>query len=268
MATLAQLQARSAPAIDTLLNEAVRRGAQRLVELSKKEGVEIRITSGYRSYAEQQELYNQGRTAKSKAAGEKIVTNAKPGTSYHNHSLAIDFVLVNSGYDMGADYDEDGIADWIEVVTIAKLLGFEWGGDWKSFKDYPHFQMTFGLSTEELMAGSKPSPARVALVVARIERVGDNKMDQLEIKVAEQGKAIEALQLTVNDISRKLNLSGKETFYKGYIAAIEHAKASGVITSYEDKSKMELNIIQMLDNIGLTDPAAIAFLKTLGKGVK
>lgn len=268
MATLTQLQARSAPIIDTLLNEAVRRGAQRLVELSKKENVEIRITSGYRSYAEQQELYNQGRTAKSKAAGEKIVTNAKPGTSYHNHSLAIDFVLVNSGYDMGADFDEDGISDWIEVVSVAKLLGFEWGGDWKSFKDYPHFQMTFGLSTAELMGGAKPSPAQIRAALAKIEKAGDNVMEQLEIKVAEQGKALEALQLTVNDISRKLNLSGKETFYKGYITAIEHAKTAGVITSYEDKSKMELNIIQMLDNIGLTDPAVIAFLKAQRKEVK
>ncbi|MGE7612534.1 M15 family metallopeptidase [Paenibacillus sp. NPDC101420] len=23
-------------------------------------------------------------------------------------------------------------------------MGFEWGGDWTTFKDYPHFQLTFG----------------------------------------------------------------------------------------------------------------------------
>ncbi|MFP9170447.1 M15 family metallopeptidase, partial [Enterococcus faecalis] len=23
----------------------------------------------------------------------------------------------------------------------AKTLGFEWGGDWKRFKDYPHLEM-------------------------------------------------------------------------------------------------------------------------------
>jgi peptidoglycan L-alanyl-D-glutamate endopeptidase CwlK len=32
----------------------------------------------------------------------------------------------------------------------------EWGGDWKSLKDYPHFQYTFGLSLSELRSGKKP----------------------------------------------------------------------------------------------------------------
>ena len=38
----------------------------------------------------------------------------------------------------------------MEVVAIAKNLGFDWGGDWSGFKDYPHLQMTFGLSLREL----------------------------------------------------------------------------------------------------------------------
>lgn len=31
----------------------------------------------------------------------------------------------------------------------------EWGGDWK-FRDMPHFQYTFGLSIEDLLAGKRP----------------------------------------------------------------------------------------------------------------
>jgi peptidoglycan L-alanyl-D-glutamate endopeptidase CwlK len=42
---------------------------------------------------------------------------------------------------MVRDFDKDGIADWMEVTNLFKSRGWEWGGDWKSFKDNPHFQM-------------------------------------------------------------------------------------------------------------------------------
>ena len=47
-------------------------------------GIQLRITQGYRSIAEQDALYAQGRTA----PGE-IVTNARGGQSYHNYGLAL-----------------------------------------------------------------------------------------------------------------------------------------------------------------------------------
>ncbi len=42
---------------------------------------------------------------------------------------------------MEYDGNQNGKSDWLEVVEIAKTLGFEWGGDWKRFKDYPHLEM-------------------------------------------------------------------------------------------------------------------------------
>lgn len=30
---------------------------------------------------------------------------------------------------------------WQRIGEIGKKYGFEWGGDWKEFQDYPHFQM-------------------------------------------------------------------------------------------------------------------------------
>ncbi|WP_072272750.1 peptidoglycan-binding protein [Peribacillus simplex] len=46
---------------------------------------------------------------------------------------------------------------WKRVAAIGKELGFKWGGDWTSFKDYPHLEMTGGLSYSQMQAGKKPS---------------------------------------------------------------------------------------------------------------
>lgn len=108
-----------------------------------------RFTHTLRTFAEQNELYAQGRTK----AGSKI-TNAKGGYSYHNYGLAIDIVLVTgnaASYDTKKDFDGDGKADWIEVVNVFKQYGWEWGGDWK-FYDAPHFQKTFGYSVRDLLS--------------------------------------------------------------------------------------------------------------------
>lgn len=109
-----------------------------------------RITSAFRSVQEQTALYAKGRTA----AG-KIVTNAKGGYSVHNYGLAFDFCLITDGgkyasWDYLKDYDGDLTPDWMEFVNLFKQYGYEWGGDWKSFKDRPHVQKTFGKTIEEL----------------------------------------------------------------------------------------------------------------------
>ena len=109
-----------------------------------------RFSFTLRTFAEQDALFAQGRT---KPGG--VVTNAKGGLSMHNYGLAVDIVLILDGktasWDVKGDFDGDGKSDWMEVVTIFKQHGWEWGGDWK-FYDAPHFQKTFGKSVRELLA--------------------------------------------------------------------------------------------------------------------
>nr|WP_214826696.1 M15 family metallopeptidase [Exiguobacterium algae] len=115
----------------------------------------VRLTSGYRSAKEQNELYAQGRSK----PGD-VVTNAKAGQSYHNYGLAVDFVIIHNNkadYDLSADNNRNDIPDWQELGELGKALGFEWGGDWDTFPDYPHLQMDFGLSIRQLAAGKRPS---------------------------------------------------------------------------------------------------------------
>lgn len=59
-------------------------------------------------------------------------------------------------WDMEYDGNENSKADWDEVVGMAKALGFDWGGDWARFKDYPHFQMDFGLTIQDLQNDERP----------------------------------------------------------------------------------------------------------------
>ena len=39
-----------------------------------------------------------------------------------------------------------------QIARLGKSIGFEWGGDWKSFTDKPHYEMRFGRSTTQLKA--------------------------------------------------------------------------------------------------------------------
>ena len=108
-----------------------------------------RFSHTLRTFAEQNVLYAQGRTKPG-----KIVTNAKGGLSYHNYGMAIDIVLIANGaasWDSGKDFDADGKADWMEVVSIFKQFGWEAGIDWK-FRDAPHFQKSLGYSVRQLVA--------------------------------------------------------------------------------------------------------------------
>lgn len=121
-----------------------------------------RFSHTLRTFKEQDDLYKK----------VPKVTNAKGGQSYHNYGLAIDIVLLvdkdgNGTYetptwDTKADFDSDKTADWMEVVKIFKMYGWEAGIDW-NFKDPPHFQKTFGLSIKNLqkMYALQKSPTYV-----------------------------------------------------------------------------------------------------------
>ncbi|WP_214710617.1 M15 family metallopeptidase [Exiguobacterium sp. s55] len=117
-------------------------------------GLEVRLTSGYRSADEQNALYAQGRSKPG-----QVVTNAKAGQSYHNYGLAVDFVIIHNNradYNLESDHNRSNEPDWQELGELGKALGFEWGGDWRSFPDYPHLQMDFGLSIRQLASGKRP----------------------------------------------------------------------------------------------------------------
>ncbi|MBW4080032.1 M15 family metallopeptidase [Paenibacillus sp. S150] len=191
MLTLDQVKSKSAARLGGL-HPVLLAAANVLIQRSYARGVPIVITQGMRTIAEQNALYAQGRTQKG-----SIVTNARGGSSYHNYGLAVDFALLlpdgrNVSWDMKRDGDGDKAADWQEVVQEAKKLGFEWGGDWTSFKDYSHLQMAFGLTIAQLKAGRRPAAQQVKDALSRING-GENKVNKdVEVTVTLNGVKLTA----------------------------------------------------------------------------
>ena len=113
--------------------------AQFINQVREQTGIQLRLTQGTRTYAEQDALYAQGRTTPG-----AIVTNARGGYSYHNFGVAFDVVELRP--DGSVNWD----TDWAAIGAVGESMGLEWGGNWTGFQDRPHFQMDFGLSTAQL----------------------------------------------------------------------------------------------------------------------
>lgn len=99
-------------------------------------GYDLRITSGFRSLAEQAAIYDSGRTENG-----HIVTWAEPGRSLHNYGFAVDVVDRLRGYNI--DFDK--------LAKIGAYCGLEQ-------VDPPHFEHRAGLTTDDFAAGKRPPP--------------------------------------------------------------------------------------------------------------
>lgn len=113
-------------------------GAQASQQLSDA-GVVARIISGTRTYQEQAALFALGRTRPG-----KIVTNASAGRSNHNFGIAWDIGLFK-----GPNYLQESPL-YSVTGALGRDLGLEWGGDWVSFVDKPHFQLITGITLAQV----------------------------------------------------------------------------------------------------------------------
>jgi peptidoglycan L-alanyl-D-glutamate endopeptidase CwlK len=126
---LGSFDGRSEANIQTLL-PAAQKKARAFMKAVQTVGTMVKVISGTRTFAEQDKLYRQGRDL----PGPKV-TNASGGQSNHNFGVAWDIGLFQNGqyFDKSPLYKSAG--------EIGKGLGLEWGGDWTSFTDEPHFQV-------------------------------------------------------------------------------------------------------------------------------
>lgn len=106
--------------------------ARKFLGIMKDNGLDVRIISGTRTYAEQDALFKKGRAGNT----EQKVTNARGGQSNHNFGLAWDIGLFENGKYITTDKKYKQIS----LLVAGKFPELEWGGDWKSFPDFPHYQ--------------------------------------------------------------------------------------------------------------------------------
>ena len=119
--------------------------------LCAEKGLELGIGECYRTVAEQDELYAQGRTKPG-----SIVTNGK-GSSYqsqHQWGIAVDFFRNIEG----KEYSSNKF--FSDVAALAKGIGLDWGGDWVSFKDRPHLYLPDWGSTTSKLKSKYGTPAK------------------------------------------------------------------------------------------------------------
>jgi peptidoglycan LD-endopeptidase CwlK len=92
------------------------------------------VTCGRRTVAEQRELVAKG-------ASKTMNSRHIPAENGFSHALDICFII-NGRMDWSWPLYK-GFAD--NMKAAAKQLGLtvEWGGDWKTFKDGPHFQLPY-----------------------------------------------------------------------------------------------------------------------------
>ena len=102
-------------------------------------GYDLRITSGFRTMAQQQKIYDEGRLEDG-----TVVSEAPPGHSLHNYGFAVDVVDRIRGYNI----------DWPQLIAIGAYCGLGNGG----VGDEPHFEYRGGLDTDQFAAGLRPPP--------------------------------------------------------------------------------------------------------------
>ncbi|EJQ93791.1 peptidoglycan-binding protein (plasmid) [Bacillus mycoides] len=128
------------------LHPYVKRLTKEFLDLTKANGLDVRIYSVFRSWSEQDRLFSLGRWK----PGKKV-TNSRGGESYHNWGLAFDAApFENETIPWG------NIKKFKQMGYLGQNLGLKWGGNFTSIVDYPHFEYSFGLSSWDLLNGIKP----------------------------------------------------------------------------------------------------------------
>lgn len=116
----------------------------------------MNVAQGIRTFDEQLQAYSKGRTLVGAqwtiTAPGQVVTNAKPGLSWHCYGLGWDASW--AGQDPYLDNEDEGIRDslWKAYGDVGVSYGFKWGGDFhlvNGVADRPHLELTYGLTIDQ-----------------------------------------------------------------------------------------------------------------------
>ena len=114
----------------TKLHPKLKTISRNLFRVAKALGFQVRITSGYRSYAQQNYLYRQYQ------AGLSNYPVNPPGTSKHEKGMALDILSTNTE----------------ALVSLLTSVGLAWGGP----SDAIHFEIPSGQAAKSPRLNERP----------------------------------------------------------------------------------------------------------------
>lgn len=208
----------------TLLHPELKEIAVKFLAECNKQGLPVLITETWRTQAEQDKLYAQGRTEPG-----SIVTNCKYPKSAHCWGVAFDFCRNVKGREY-----EDGDSFFKKAGAIGKSLGLAWGGDWAGFVDKPHLELV------KFMLGSSTAALEKTYVTPeRFKAVW--KTENMENEKEEEEMRYE----NINDVP---------TYAKATIMKlINNGLLAGVAAGKLDLSEDMLRMLVINDRAGIYD---------------
>lgn len=165
--------------------------------------IRFKVLEGLRSVDRQRELVRQGAS--------------KTMNSRHLTGHAVDIAPIDAAGNVSWDWPlYHKLAPAVKAAAKALKVPLEWGGDWKSFKDGPHWQLPFaqfpkalGFSAEVDQA--QPYTVETESVAAgkAVATAGGGAVTGAAIAIEPLGKAVDALtsqqsELTSGDVVRIL----------------------------------------------------------------
>lgn len=127
------------------LHPEVQKICNKLLDKCAEEGLKVGLFETYRSDERQKYLYTQGSTTLS-------------STGAHGFCVAFDIVAKDDKGNWTWDTsNKTTLNTYKRVGEIGKSLGLEWGGDWTTLVDLPHFQYLGGVSIANYRKGKRPT---------------------------------------------------------------------------------------------------------------
>lgn len=191
-------------------------------QLCKQAGLAVLVTGTVRDEEYQLYCYNNG-TSKSKVP------------SFHSvkAGLAFDFCKNVKGH----EYDDP--AFFTSAAAIAKQMGFEWGGDWRSFPDRPHLQWSDGGKYTSAMIRAGQYPPLMPLYQAA----------QPEPPRQNENQAEEEDDMVIYHQIKEMPDWARASVEKAVARGVVNQSADGQVNIYEPN----LQTIVLLDRLGLLD---------------
>lgn len=165
-----------------------------------------------------------------------IGTSKAKVPSFHSvkAGLAFDFCKNVKGH----EYDD--LAFFKKAADIAKDMGFDWGGDWKSFPDRPHIQWSDGGRFTSAMVRAGNYPPAMPLYSA---------VQEPEKPVAQETEEEKEDDMLIYHQIKEMPDWAQASVEKAVSRGVINRSADGTVSIYEPN----LQTIVLLDRLGLFD---------------